>query len=219
MRGIRGVVVIDGEKNPLTHLLASAENPSHTEWQEQSAALRGYYQGVSTLRVVRQSLSRLVGMLTHIDRHVDQDLLRDVFFVEHPTPGGRHSSTSKGTDKSHDGKLLGDFPEIRSSLQPIVARPIKGGIEISSADGAVNTGRVEAQFAYAVRRGNAFLKYSSLDFNLAHMSIEAHHVQIEQRNENRLHLRVLKPEFRVRIYGFDPLRDVEMRVNWKEAAE
>ena len=51
------------------------------------------------------------------------------------------------------------------------------------------------------------------------MAIEAHGAEIENRENNKLSFVVHAPDFRVRIRGFDNLRDVELRVAWKEHAE
>lgn len=219
-RGVRGVVVIDGEDNPLVRLLASAENPAHTEWQEQSNTLKSYLYGVSTLRFVRQSLTRLAGKLTQIDKEVDQDLLRDIFFVERPVEDSSQSSKTPGANnRRQDGKPAGEFPPINARSQPVVSRPIQEGIELIGAEDDLWVGAVEAQFAYAVRRGNAFQKYDPLDFDLAQMKIEAQGAEITHRENNLLRFDVRQPGFRVRVRGFDNLRDVEMRVTWKELGE
>ena len=219
LRGIRGIVVIDGDDNPLARLLASAENPAHTEWQEQSNTLKSYDSGIYTLRFVRQSLARLGGKLTEIDKEVDQDLLRDIFFVERPEEERPQASGIRANHLQRNGKAEGNFPDIHARLQHIVSRPIKDGVEIMGIEGDSRVGTIEVQFAYAVRRGNAFQKYDLLDFDLARMTVETQAAAIERRENNVLRFAVEKPAFCVRVRGFDNLRDVEMRMTWKDFTE
>ncbi|NDJ61102.1 MAG: hypothetical protein GYB67_08250 [Chloroflexi bacterium] len=213
LRGIRGIVIIDGADNPLVRLLASAENPAHTEWQRQSNALKAYTGGEGTLRFVRQSLAKLGGMLTQRDKEVDQDLLRDVFFVERPPEQrGRQAQSGGGKVQKAGDEGLAGFPDIDGRAQAVTMQPITDGVEIRGTDGSAPGRVVRVEFAYAIRRGNAFQKYDPLDFDLKQMPIEADGVELDLRTENRLHFVVRQPDFRVRVRGFDSLRDVEMRV-------
>jgi hypothetical protein len=213
LRGLRGVVVIDGSDNPLVRLLASAENPAHTEWQEQSNALKAYTGGSNTLRFVRQSLSRLGGILTQRDKEVDQNLLRDLFFVERPLEESTRRAKIAGSKaQPTSGERMEAFPELESREAVITMHPIKDGVEIKGSEAAKPNTVVKAEFAYAIRRGNAFQKYEPLDFDLKDMSVKARGVEIELQSENKLHFIVRQSPFIVHVRGFDTLRDVEMRL-------
>lgn len=213
LRGLRGVVVIDGADNPLVRLLASAENPAHTEWQEQSNALRAYTGGPGTLRFVRQSLSRLGGILTQRDKEVDQNLLRDLFFVERPIEeSARRTRTAGSKVQPTEGERMEAFPELQAREAAIVMQPIKDGVEIRGTDSARPNTIVQAEFAYAIRRGNAFQKYEPLDFDLQAMNVKSRGVQIQLQAENKLHFLIREVPFIVHVRGFDNLRDVEMRL-------
>ncbi len=217
IRGVRGIVIIDGTDNPLVKLLASAENPAHTEWQEQSNTLKSYEGGIYTLRFVRQSLAKLGNDLTKIDREVDQDILKDIFFTERePETESRHSKPAGNVQTKAEGGTEPTMPEIQSRIPPVNGRLIQNGVEISGSEDSVHIGAVEAEFAYAVRKGNSFQKYDPLDFDLAHMAIETEGVEIESCEHNLLRFIVQDAQFHVRVRGFDSLRDVEMRVSWKD---
>lgn len=214
LRGIRGIVVIDGADNPLVRLLASAENPAHTEWQEQSNTLKSYTGGPATLRFVRQSLSRLGSALTHRDKEIDQNLLKDLFFVERPLEDSSRQSRNSSTKAQRAGEQIGEMPDLQGGETPITIRSITGGVEINGAAHAEPNTKVFAEFAYAIRRGNAFQKYEPLDFDLKNMPVKAMGVEINIQSENKLQFVVLQAPFIVRVNGFDNLRDVEMRLKF-----
>lgn len=213
LRGLRGVVVIDGVENPLVKLLASAENPAHTEWQEQSNTLKTYVGGAPTLRFVRQSLSRLGSLLTQRDKEIDQNLLRDIFFVERPAEeNSRQTKTAAEKRGDVSEERHADFPELHAREAVISMQPVKGGVEILGSNNVKPGLHVKVEFAYAIRRGNAFQKYEPLDFDLRTMSVKAEGVEIELQAENKLHFVVQEPQFVVLVKGFDSLRDIEMRL-------
>jgi hypothetical protein len=212
LRGIRAIVVIDGVENPLVHLLASAENPAHTEWQEQSNALKQYVGGPQTLRFVRQSVSRLGGLLTERDKKIDQDLLKDVFFIEQAVDEAPHRAKTATAKTAKEGTGLGDFPDLPSREPSVVMQPMKDGVQINGGADAPLHSEIQVEFAYAVRRGNAFQKYEVLDFDLANMTVESQCVEVKVQSQNILRFVVTQAPFTVRVRGFDILRDVETRL-------
>lgn len=221
LRGIRGVVVIDGDEkeNPLTSFLARAENPAHIEWQLSN--VRHLPNGQYTLSFVRNSLSNIVNGIVQADKSIDENLLRDVFFIERASNDQRKHTGEPKTNKSRDGKPLDDFPDITTRSQAVRASAIKGegGVLIVDSGDATRAETVDVQFAYAVRRGNAFQKYHPLDFDLSKMPIDYDSVEIAVCEQNRLSFRVRKQGFQVSVRGFDPLRDIEVRIHWKEVGE
>jgi hypothetical protein len=214
LRGIRGLVVVDDPV--VSRMLGDAENPAHTEWQKDTPAFKKYEHGPSTLDFVKGSLAYLAARLTEVQKAVERDLLKDIFFVQQPsTISPRQLPGGVDVSQPDQGRSKFVMPELQSPIQAVTSRKIANGIEISAnpeANAAISA--VEVHFAYEVRRGNAFQRYSPLDFDLSepNMKIETVGAEIETRQENILRLRIVRVDFRVRVTGFDGLRDIVIRI-------
>ena len=129
---IRGVVVIDGiEKIRWCSYLPVQKIPRIKYGKKKPNGLKSYDGGIYSLRFVRQSLARLGGMLTQRDKEVDQDLLRDVFFVERPPESYAHLAKFEGSNRRQSqGKPMGDFPDVNGRTQPVLMQAIQDGVEI-----------------------------------------------------------------------------------------
>ncbi len=222
IRGIRAMVIIEDEL--LGRMLGDAENPAHTDWQKDAPSFQKYEHGPSSLSFVKNSLTVLASKLTEFNQKVEKDLLKDVFFLEEqPHNETNRFSDSANSHRSPDGKTPKPVVDIESKPQPIYSQPIAGGIEIGAIPelaGKVST--ISIEFAYEVRKGNAFQKYNPLDFDLGDSdSIFIHPVGavIEKNEANFLQFFVLDPDFRVQVRGFDTNRDVAMKITLGEPAE
>ena len=72
--------------------------------------------------------------------------------------------------------------------------------------------------AYDTVAGNPFKKYNKLDFDFAkrnNVKIEdkSDCVQVLEARDNRFEVEVTGPEFDVEITGFDPHRDLKVKLN------
>lgn len=220
LRGIRGLVVIDDPV--LSKMLGDAENPAHTEWQRDAPAFKQFEHGTSSLSFVKNSLSFLAGKLTKVTESLEQDLLKDIFFLEHSNEGRSPKDGGGDTHNPDLGVTTPGVVDLPRKNQPITSRRIPNGVEISSAgDGSHRVGTVHLRFAYETLRGNPFQKYSPLDFSLedSGMHIEAENAEVLERKHNHLVVNVLDTPFGMRVTGFDGLRDVVMKVDWEEEEE
>lgn len=75
--------------------------------------------------------------------------------------------------------------------------------------------------AYEVRRGNPFHHYHALDFELSKspIEIESRNLSITACVENGLVLRPHRPDFELTVTGFDPHRDIRVKVLPAETLE
>jgi len=214
-RKVRGFVVI---RDPgLSTLLGDTENPSHTEWRDRSGHLEeGYIQGPSRLRFVKKSLPSIVQFLSRPPSGLDEHLLEDIFSIDLPPDEVPPVRRPRG-----DQPKPGDQPEIPpGEIPPAVVRPFriqqtKGGFLIrGNPEFAQGVSTISVEVAYEVRRGNPFKKYQPFDFRLdqSPIKIEANRATIDAVSNNKLQLTSESADFEVEVTGFDPRRDLRVRV-------
>ena len=201
--GIRAFVVIDHE--PLAAFLRQAENPSHTQWQTYRVK-RDYVYAPSLVGFVTRSVSETYRLAMAEDKEVDKRLLADFFPMPDTSGPGNH--TDNGDDPVNGGGNGG-------SGQPnsILITNIAGGFMVSPGRIPPEAGdRIKICVAYAVRRGNAFNRYLTTDFELDQSPIEYQHegVVIEEVGENRMVVLIEDSAFRVSVTGFDGNRDIRV---------
>lgn len=209
-KGVRGIVVVD--QPLLSKVLGDAENPAHTEWQYKSPHFADKYRfGRSIIVYVRDSLTRIVSMLTRPSAGVDKDLLRDVFFVEQPfEPDIEGGADEGGKNKEHK-----EHPKITGKPPQIAVSRVSGGFVIrrATSEGPPPL-KVRAEAAYEIRRGNPFRKYDVLDFDLAgdEIEIDTSGARVITAEGNRLVVAIEENDFTITVKGFDPQRDLRVRV-------
>ncbi len=220
-RGIRGMVVID--EGELTTLIGDAENPAHTEWQKDSSKFRNKYKhGAKTLDFVKASLREIIRRLLKPAEGVDKEVLGDIFYVEIPEKRPPEEQTKKVPDKKEKGGKPGEGPEIEvvSKTRPILLSKIAGGIRISrNPNTEKNISSAEIKFAYAVRRGNAILKYRKPDFDLSvpPITIGGSGFTVNHAAENVLNVDITDQNFDLTVTGFDEQRDLIIKSSYSEA--
>lgn len=214
---IRAIVLIEadedaGKSNPLTRLLAKAENPAHTQWTQNAEGLNDEYSAArDTIAFVSSSVGELMSQLFQLDKQRDPDLLSEFFSLRDDSqPATARKPTQSATAQLPDGRPPTSDLLIESRPQPArIGEWGEDGLVIRGTDAPLEP--MEARFGYAVRKGKATEKYDPLDFDLAEptMEVVADGVTIEQQTGNLLHFQVDKPDFYIIVTGFDGLRDVE----------
>ncbi len=211
--GVRGIVCV--RDDVLSSFLGDAENPAHTNWSRQSSNFQSkYVLGPSSLTFVKNSLQKLVGMLSGPREGRDESLLRDVFYVESPpepdspaTRGKPGSDRGTGTEDTPDGDRSPD-------PRPYELSRIDGGFRIGAPDAPENIPpTVVVEAAFQIRKGNAFKRYIPVDFEFdkSPISVESSGVQITRMEQNILEFDVLETDFEVSVTGFDTRRDLRIR--------
>jgi hypothetical protein len=211
-KGIRALVLI--RDRALSSLVGDSENPAHTEWQERSLKFQGRYRhGPYTLRYIKNVPRELVRLLTRPLEGRDRTLLRQLFSLDVPTESQLSLRTAipKTTGSGETGDP--DAPETVGKDPRFVLQKLRGGFRVRGHGTAKESG-VVVTAAYEVRRGNPFRQYHALDFDLAKEPIEvsAKGAAVAARQGNVLYLRVTAPEFELSVRGFDPHRDLRVKV-------
>lgn len=221
IKGIRGMVIVDD--SVLGRMLGDAENPAHTDWKKDSEHFSKYEHGPWSLTFVRSSLSKLVESLTAVTESQSLDLLSDVFYAAgKPTKDRARREPAPGSQFSPQGQSAGT-PHIEpaAQAQPVRIRhlPAGGVVLDANPDYAGNRHiRVTARFAYDIRQGNPFGKYSPLDFDFSDRTheIRVKDVKVIRFEQNVLQFDVTAEEFGLAVGGFDRNRDIVVRLEWEQ---
>jgi hypothetical protein len=214
-RGVRALVVADDE--PVASFLRDAENPSHTEWQHDGSNFRGKYRsGRSDLTFVKRSVLEIVRILSETDTKEDRTLLADFFFL--PADDAIRGRTEKPGEES--GTRPPGPAQPRNVSSPFRVQKIQGGFAILPDDVSSLPRILEIRAAYDVRRGNPLKRYRTSDFRVEAPPIRfeppPRGVELLEYRENRIVLEILDPRFSLHLAGFDPRRDLYVRVEPKE---
>lgn len=192
--GIRALVVI--ERGPLASFLRQAENPSHTQWQ-QNRVKKDYILASSLVRFVVNSVREICNLASAENREVDRRLLADIF----PLPN------------SEEGPGPGPGPGHSRDLR---INRISGGFSVTPIRESFQSGdQVEVELAYARSRGNPFVRYRTTDFqvNSEPIKLESIGAELTEVMNNRVVARVTSPQFRIAVTGFDENRDIRVRAD------
>ncbi|OLF85747.1 MULTISPECIES: hypothetical protein [Marinobacter] len=209
-----GAMIADDET--ISAFLGDAENPAHTKWIFNAEKLRtNYVAPEKQLKVIKNAVINFYDMLIQAEEEEDEKALAKFFFTEGAT-------TPKKKDRKPDVNPP-EPPENIPAPVPKVARieTTADGFAIRPAGGAAHadypmTFIVTA--AYDTVAGNPFKKYNKLDFDFAkrnNVKIEdkSDCVQVLEARDNRFEVEVTGPEFDVEITGFDPHRDLKVKLN------
>ncbi len=211
---VRALAVIDDEA--LSTLLGDSENPAHSDWLERADKVRTHYDlGATTVRFVRQSISHLSSMLARPPVGQMRDFLVELFSVEGDDP-------TSGQGDRGSGDVPGPESGAESHDAPPVTPPRRGPRITTAEGGFIIRGRVEAEqvgqplrseVAYRCRHGNPFRKYSPFDFELGtSINIAARGADVAHAEKNSFEFTPTGMEYEIELTGFDPRRDVLVRV-------
>jgi hypothetical protein len=213
--GVRAIVYV--RDRSLSALLGDSENPAHTEWQERSVHFKDRYRhGPFTLRYVKNAPREIVRILTRPAAGRDFKLLHHIFAREIPTEEAvkqrtRSQSQRVGTDAKSDV----DAGDIVAGDRFFQLQKLQGGFRVTGAGaGVAMPPFAGVRVAYEVRRGNPFSLYQPLDFEMNRLPIEvaAHGAEVVRLLANLTVLRIQHPDFWLTVKGFDPRRDVRVKV-------
>lgn len=211
-RGIRSFVI--AESGALATLLGDAENPAHTEWQSKGENFHGKYTyGPAVLNFVTRAVANFVHALTAQEDEEDKTLLLDIFSL----PAEKVEDEPKQPEKKKKKKGQESEDEDQEQQEPRKKRfrvqKAKVGFTITRGDaGTPPPARLSIRVAYDIRRGNPLRKYNTADFRLNHIPIKLEPpldgLKVITKEENRIVVDILDPEFRLTVAGFDELRDL-----------
>ncbi len=222
-RGVRALVVV--EDDPLATLLGDSENPAHTQWQKDSSNYKGKYTfGPENLTFVINSVWEVVRFISEVDQETDRSLLIDLFSLPTSRDDPDGVRVPSGNDEVARGARKRKSKKAGGTVQPIPRQPrrfrvekIAGGFMVSQGDPeALPPELLDIRVAYDIRNGNPLKKYNKADFRLDHLPIQLAEdntgIELLERTQNRMTVKVIDPEFRLSLTGFDGNRDLFVRV-------
>ena len=221
-RGIRSFVVV--EAGPLATLLGDSENPAHTEWQSKGENFRGKYtHGPAYLDFVTKVVPHFVQALTAQDEEVNKTLLLDFFSLPADKPENelKQPEQKKKKKGTHSDDDTDDHEPKKKRFR---VQKADGGFTVTRGDaGTQPPARLNIRVAYDVRRGNPLRKYNPADFRLNQTPISLDPppkgLKVVAKQENRLLIDVLDPEFNLTVTGFDEKRDLFVDVKMEEGSD
>ena len=201
---VRALLIADDE--PISTFLGDAENPAHSDWSERNDRVRTLYEnGPSTLRYVKNAISQIASFLTAPREGMSRDLLADIFSVAlQPEESG---DTESGDTASKPDR-------IQTRPQPVRITPLRGGFTILG----LSAGQFVAEVAYRTRSGDPFRRYSPFDFAIGRngVAISSDGATVKVARENCIAFETARPDFQLTVNGFDPRRDLVVRVARQE---
>ncbi len=210
-RGIRGIVVV--EDKPLSKLLGDAEGPAHTEWGTGEARPdRDYVRWKKRIAFVKNSLLKVIGLLSLPPEGLDENLLADIFSVADPLRRGRIKKRGRKPKVDGPQPPLPPLPPLPPpSNPPFVVTSCESGFRIRSGSEDKLLKGIRVRVAYELPVGNPLKSWSAIDFEFDEhpenpIKFSYAGALVEKRKKNSFEIRVEEPAFDVEVIGFDTER-------------
>lgn len=224
---VRALLVASG--GPMAQLLRQAEHPAHTHWNKDTGNFKDTYaNGPSYLTVVKQAAQRLISAMLDDDTTEDRRLLVDVFSVPvAPEVDDAAIETRKRRRKKSTVQEKSEPPEDlpKKAVGYRVVRA-EDGFTITRGDTEARVPKwLLVRCGYGRRDGKAVERWVPADFELHRppikVSPECQGLEVMEQVRNVLKLRVIDPEFKITLNGFDVNRDlvVSVKSSFEEAAD
>lgn len=192
----------------ISEFLGDAENPAHTKWNGQAEKLQAKYKyPAQTLRHIRNSLVELHDLIVQAIEEEDERALLQFFWAPGLGPRKR-KETPPGPE---------NIPKPKP--QPVRIDFTRGGFAILPTKhlaGRALPLECSVEAAYDLLSGNPFRRYDPLDFDFQRkgdVNITVDNVTVKSASRNRIDFTIDAPNFRLDVTGFDPNRDVVVRVS------
>ncbi|SIQ49303.1 hypothetical protein [Marinobacterium stanieri] len=207
-----GAMIADDDE--ICSFLGYAENAAHTKWVGSAEKLKQRYKSPNKpIQAIKQSLVQLYDLLSEEIEEVDEQALRNFFWVDEPEADGPSQKKPKKTP-------IPIPPEHKPRPRHFSISKIEGGFSVVTPKDA-NTENypqtVKIEVAYDVGAGNPFKKYSPHDFKLGQggnlkIALTKGTGKIVSRAENTMLVEVESPPFGLHVTGFDDNRDVKIKL-------
>lgn len=216
-RGVRAIVVASDEA--IAEFLRDAENPSHTDWNHSRLKDKYRYGFRSDLDFVKNCVYELVRIVSTEEREEDKKLLADVFSIPAPpddeAPEPRPDP--KPTPEPGDGPDDPPQPPPPPQKKRFHLSRRAGGFSVTKGDDdAAVPESIVIRAAYDIRRGNPIKRYNPADFNLNKAPIRLEPdptgLDITEIADNRIVAKVTARDFSIHVIGFDPKRQLFVKV-------
>jgi hypothetical protein len=218
-RRVRGqslwaLVLIDDQ--PIATLLGDAETPAHTHWSKDTQNFRNKYRyGAATIDFVRSAPRFIAETLAESARERDFFSLVDFFPIPRDGPA---PVVSPPRPKPGDEDAKGaPAPDTGSMTDSYRVDRLEGGFRVTAGRSAPRERAFHVTVAYDCTRGQPLKKWDPRDFDLSELDKRLEGLRLLRCSGNELVLEHEGPAFRIDVSGFDPNRDLFLRISPVEA--
>lgn len=205
------VALVIADHGAFATLIGDAETPAHEALKPD--LIKGkYVYPKKALTLAREGAFNLVRLLTESDRADDPLLLASFFPLISDIEPGR---MAERTRPHRAGPEPEPVPTIASSPPRFRVSRIEGGFRVrGNPEIEMAPEEITVLTAYDVRRGSPFKRYRKYDFDLSRspMRVRTEGCDTVTADGNRLVVRPGSLEFVAEVTGFDPQRDLIVRV-------
>ena len=210
----RALLVV-AQNEPLAAMLRDSEPAAHTLWRLQTRRVTDRWVAPRRrISVVRNAPATLLNILETPPEGLQKDAFADIFYWDGGNPTETHHDRPTGPINGGPPPPPPPPPRPRD----FAISQSGSGFRVTVAAGVQRPpGAAVLRAAYETARGNAFKIWQPYDFTLhgdGSLTVRADGCQVENGNAgNELLLLDIVPEqFAVSVQGFDPERDVVVRV-------
>jgi len=211
-RGVQALVLV--APGDMSMFLGDTEGPKHEDWLDNGDRPQKTWKHgwKGRVKFARRIVDDLVTLLTPPITEPNYDLLSEFFSI--PQPPGLQRAPRQGQDQKATPKF--ERPLVKPRWYRI--SPKKGGFAVShnSELPIPENHGLRIAVAYDVPDGNPLKKWSRFDFDLTKKDVElkvsGEKTKATAAAGNIVMLRSVQPNFRFAVEGFDPNRDLYVRV-------
>lgn len=218
------LVLVIASNGILANLLADAEGPAHEKWSDKTDKFRQNYpgsKGGQVLTFLRKSPTEMIFKVRGNASQKDSTAFANFF----PLPGDTKLGASGKTEPIKTGEGVRpsepNKPEIPRGEQKFQIDSSTNGFSIkSSSDNTTLIGKeIEAVVAYKVRSGDSFSKWQLEDFDLTKIKPKLDGCTITKTQGNSATICITGRKFKAIWNGFDKIRDLDIKANFKDSKE
>lgn len=207
-RDRRALGMLLAEDEPVAEFLGDAETPSHYRWNGKAESLRQRYKNPDkTLSTIRNSLIWLHDLLTQVtEEPPDEVALLDFFWI--PGQSGGKGKAKVAPPPEPPPVPSRDRYRIEKVSGGVIVRPFT---PFPPEDLPL---QLVISVAYDTISGNPFRLYSEYDFDFSRpgdVRIEVVGAKVSAE-KNMIKCTLENGDFRIRAEGFDPKRDLVIRL-------
>ena len=205
------------ERDPLAAMLRDSEPAAHTSWRPQTRRVQDRWVAPRRrIDDVRHAPATMLSILETPQEGLQKDAFSDIFFWDGDAIAPPDRGRARERSLIYNRKRID--PPLRRRRDFTVSR-MNSGFRVTLAEGVEEPpSRAQLQVGYEVPRGNPLKNYHPEDFRLhgrgETLTIHFGGCQVRPGREgNAVFLEIDNPdEFEFTVTGFDPLRDLHVRV-------
>jgi hypothetical protein len=206
---------------PLSRLLADAEEASHLLWNASREKLQDNWMSEKEiLRLVRQAAPRLLAFLASAEGKRDSRALAR--FFARPSPEGSKKTAGVNRNKGGDPPIPPSPPPLPEP-ELFVLDPKFTAVELRGrGHSRIVGGEGYLEVAYRELGADSFRSYDPFDFdfgNEAEYPVIVSGCEILKKHRNRVTFKAFTPNMTLTASGFDPNVRLDARLVFKEAAD